>query len=73
MNAVFAKTGEITQNAEKLREGIVDYLDIKELMPFIAAKRIVRILVGHKKKLKVRKCRRLPLCGGLPEKLGRWG
>ena len=51
VKAELAETGKTTVNAEKLRELILEYLEIKELTPFILAKLIDRILVGHKQKV----------------------
>jgi hypothetical protein len=48
VNAELSKAGETAMNAEKLRETVKEYLDIKILTPFILAKLIDRILVGHK-------------------------
>jgi len=47
-NAELAKLSDIRESAEKLREVIREHHDTKALTPFILAKLIDRIIVGHK-------------------------
>ena len=51
IKAKLAKADETTVNVEKLRENVSTHLDVKELTPFILAKLIDRILVGHKQEV----------------------
>ena len=48
VNAQLSQSNETTLNADKLRQTVMEYLDIGELTPFILAKLIDRISVGHK-------------------------